>query len=246
MRSHSVFTSLAAGVCLLASLAWPQTANNPPVDTSKLTQQILSLIKQKKWDQAHKALETYEKILPDSEQTLLFQVSIYFGLDRQEECQERVQYYLKKFPSSPNCDQVLYFYGNSLFRTDQVAEAIAYLTEVDRTTKDPQLKKNCEILIRYWSRPEKLGIELGGEPPKTSREMEQIKDCGLRFLRMALGDYFHEKGEYPDKLEQLLEGHPAFLRRLPEDPYAPGKTFIYQKEGDSYRLEAHPAIVNKP
>lgn len=245
-KSHLLISLLVGGCLLLTLMAWSQTESKPAVDTSKLTNEILNLIKQKKWDQAEKALESLEKINPESEQTLLFQVSIYFGLDRQEECQERAQFYLQKYAGSPNRDQVLYFYANSLYLTERIQEAIAYMREVDRTTRDPLLKKNCEILLRRWNRSDKIGIELGGDPPKTAEEMEQIKDCGLRILRMALGDYFLERGTYPDKLEQLLEGPPAFLKRLPEDPYAPGQTFIYQKEGDSYRLEAHTAASKQP
>lgn len=240
------FTPLIAGILLVTLAAWSQPGNPPATDTSKLTNTILNLIKQKKWNQAHKALEPLEKNHPEAEQTLLFQISIYFGLDRQEECQERALFYLQKYGSSPNRDQVLYFYANSLYLSERFQEAIAFLSEVDRTTKDPQLQKNCEILLRSWKRSDKIGIDLGGTPPKTPEEKETIKAIGVRVLEIALGDYYQENGVYPDKLEQLLEGRPAFLRRLPEDPYAPGKTFIYQKTEDSYRLEAHATSPEQP
>lgn len=50
---------------------------------------------------------------------------------------------------------------------------------------------------------------------------------------LALRAYKLEKGEYPDRLVDLV---PAYLKFLPEDPFALKGSFGYRREGDKYVL----------
>ena len=50
---------------------------------------------------------------------------------------------------------------------------------------------------------------------------------------LALKRWELEKGEYPERLEELLEG--GFLKRLPDDPFGPG-ILPYQRRGDGFIL----------
>ncbi len=65
---------------------------------------------------------------------------------------------------------------------------------------------------------------------KTCR-VEDAKDC-LTLLVVALATYKAEKGNYPDKLEDLS---PALLSAVPEDPF-PHRPFRYSRMIDGYLL----------
>jgi hypothetical protein len=52
-------------------------------------------------------------------------------------------------------------------------------------------------------------------------------------LLAALRKFMAVKGQYPDRLEDLV---PEYLSQLPEDPFSPDKKFIYKKSSDSMIL----------
>lgn len=205
--------------------------------SSPETQVIFNLIKEKKWQEALEKVKPLVEASPDSEQVLLIQVAIYQGMGRHAECQARALDYLAKYESSPNRDQVLYIFANSLYQSGKKREAISYMEVADQGTKDPNLKKNITFFLSRWrSELSHIGIRLGGKPPASPEEKQSLKSTGLRILEMALEDYHEVKGEYPQNLQQLIEGDPPILRNLPEDPFNPGKTFEYVREGDGYRI----------
>ncbi len=202
-------------------------------------QTILGLIREKKWQEALERVEPLAKASPDSEQVLLFQVAIFQGMGRHEECQQKAQIFLSKYPSSTTRDQVLYLSATSLYQSGKKQEAISQIETVDQSTKDPTLKKNSAFLLTRWrAEVNRIGFRLGGTPPTTPEDKERIKQAGLRILKMALEDYFRVNGQYPAQLQALLEGTPPYLRTLPEDPTNPGKTYEYIQEGEGYRFPA--------
>jgi hypothetical protein len=206
---------------------------------SRETQTVIELIRGKQWQEALEAVEPLAAASPDSEQVLLFQVAIFQGMGRHEDCQQKALVYLAKYGSSPNRDQVLYIFSNSLYQTGKKEEAVSYLEVAEQNTKDSTLKKNIAIILPRWrAEVSRIGIRLGGKTPATPEEKEILKALGLRILRMALDDYHQANGGYPAQLPVLLEGTPPFLRRLPEDPANPGKTFEYVQEGEGYRFPA--------
>lgn len=56
--------------------------------------------------------------------------------------------------------------------------------------------------------------------PRFIRQTDKAKEAALRenlaALRVAIDQYYGDRGQYPVKLEQLVEGR--YLRRLPLDP----------------------------
>jgi type II secretory pathway pseudopilin PulG len=56
---------------------------------------------------------------------------------------------------------------------------------------------------------------------------------GLLLITLALHAFRLEHGRYPASLTELL---PAYLKRLPEDPFGPGGTFKYRVKGKRYVL----------
>ena len=202
-------------------------------------QTILDLIREKKWQEALERVEPLAQASPDSEQVLLFQVAIFQGMGRHEDCQQKAQTFLGKYESSTTRDQVLYLYATSLYQSGKKQEAISYIEIVDQSTKDPTLKKNSAFLLTRWrAEVNRIGFRLGGTPPTTPEEQETLKRVSLKLLRLALEDYHNVNGQYPTQLQALLEGAPPYLRTLPEDPTNPGKTYEYIQEGEGYRFPA--------
>ncbi len=217
---------------------WGQ--QEPPKSTvSTPNQAILDLIRSKKWQEAMDMVEPMAKMSPDSEQVLLFQVAIYQGMERHEECQQKALTYLAKYESGSTRDQILYLFATSLYQTGKKWEAIDYLEKADKCTKDSTLKKNIAFFLPRWrAEVNHIGIHLGGKPPATPEEEQIAKTFGLKVLKMALEDYHQVNGKYPERLDKLLEGTPPFIKFFPEDPANPGMTFEYIQEGEGYRFPA--------
>ena len=235
---HALRYAFATLLLFLAcSLAWEQ--DTPPPTPTQETQEVIGLIRGKKWQEALERVGPMAAKSPDSEQVLLLQVAIFQGMGQHKECQEKALAYLAKFTTSPNRDQVEYPYANSLYQTGRKEEAIAYIEAAQQTTNDNTLKKNIPLLLRLWRADVgRIGISLGGAPPATDEDKEALRRSGLRILRMGLEDYYKVYEKYPAKVEELLEGDPPFLRKLPEDPLNPGTTFEYILEGEGYRFPA--------
>jgi len=66
---------------------------------------------------------------------------------------------------------------------------------------------------------------------KLRRKAEAVED--LLLLALALRAYQGERGRYPDRLEALV---PAYLKRVPPDPFGKGGAPIYRPEGSRYVL----------
>ena len=69
---------------------------------------------------------------------------------------------------------------------------------------------------------------------KTGFKYEQ-NNVNLSFLALSLGlhAYKKEHGNYPGALEALV---PAYLSKLPDDPFASKGSFQYKRKGDKYLL----------
>ncbi|NUN96594.1 MAG: hypothetical protein HUU16_10515 [Candidatus Omnitrophica bacterium] len=202
--------------------------------------QIFRLIGEKRWDEALTRLGPLAAESPDDPQVLLFQVAIFQGMGRHPECHERAERYLQLYPTSQNRDQVLFLYASSLRQTGRKEEAVKRLEEAARITRDPTLKANIETILRMIANEGRIGIHLGGKAPRTAEERIRAAAVQRRILDRALADYRSVKGIYPDRLEQLQEENPPFLRSLPEDLEHPGETVPYRREGDGYVFPDRP------
>jgi tetratricopeptide (TPR) repeat protein len=199
-------------------------------------QAITELLRNRNFKEALERIQPLVAAHPETEQVLLYQVAIYQGLGQDEDCQQKVLTFLSRYQSSAMIDQILYFYANSLWHTGRKKEALSYLQSAGTLTKDPTLKKNVEVLLRLWNRPDRIGLNLGGRIPATTEEREERRNLAVRVLDLGLADYYKVNGKYPDKLELLLEGTPPYLRNLPENPLRPGNTFSYSMEGAHYQI----------
>ena len=235
----------AAGFLLLflavAAVAQPAPApldHSPSCEIKNDLNEIAALIEAQKWGEALNRIAPLLKIHPETSELILCEVAALEGLGRHEECQLRAKEYLSRFPDSGNRDQVLFLLAASLAKTSQRDEAIVIYKQAHQITQDPSLKKRIEAVLQDLAKASHIGIRLGGKQPSSEEENQALRRIGIRILDMALADYKRTHEQYPEKLDQLLEGEPPALRALPEDPARPGETFGYQREGETYRLGA--------
>ncbi len=198
------------------------------------------MIGEKRWEEALAELGPLAARIPDDPQVLLFQVAVFQGMGRHENCHERAERYLQLYPDSQNRDQVLFLYASSLQQTGKKVEATVRLEEAARITRDSTLKANIETILRRMATEGKIGIRLGGKPPGTPEERVRAAAIERRILERALADFHEVKGRYPESLEELQQEKPPFLRTLPEDPDHPGETVPYRREGEGYVLPLRP------
>lgn len=82
--------------------------------------------------------------------------------------------------------------------------------------KDPL----CQILMPVFSKA-------------SLKEHATFAESGLLLVALALRAYQADHGHYPDALAELS---PAYLKQLPQDPFAPAGTFQYRRAGNTYLL----------
>lgn len=81
--------------------------------------------------------------------------------------------------------------------------------------------------------------------PRYLRQVDHAREAALRqnlaALRLALDQYFGDKGRYPERLEQLVDAR--YLRRLPEDPMTHSAA-TWQVVVQPGQPDASPGIVD--
>jgi len=77
-----------------------------------------------------------------------------------------------------------------------------------------------KVLVDAFSQPRMKGLD---------NETQN----GLMLLTLALHAYHLEQGHYPASLTELA---PTYLKKLPNDPFAVGGTFLYHARGTNYVL----------
>lgn len=238
------FPLCVTAVWLMTAAAAEPLSPPPRVAVSPAPQQtlqsIFDLITRKHWQEALKQTQEQLKSHPEDPQLLLFQVTALQGMGMYAECQIIARQFLAKYPDSPNRDQALYFMATSLHQASATAEASAALEEASRVTQDESLKRRIAAILGGLPPEPKIGIRLGGKPPSDRTEVEAAAQVSQRILQRALEDYRRTNGNYPASLEDLLQGAPPILRRLPEDPNHPGRSFEYRVEGGKYVLPSAP------
>jgi len=229
MRVHPFFFTL---LCVATSCLAQE--NKPPVDRYP---EIMSLIQEKKFPAAMGIVEPLRKEHPENAEIHLFETALLEGMGEFARCEDLAEEYIHKHPDSVNLDQAYYLLGSARVKGGTREAGFESLRKAGEITDDPSLKSQIERMIAsILQSTDGIGIQLGGEPPITDREKSRLRDVSLRILRRALRDYRETHSDYPIQLDQLLEGEPPVLLRLPLNPLAPDGRFEYRNTDSGFEI----------
>ena len=185
--------------------------------------ELARLVAMEKWNEAARRLEPLRQAHPDQPELLLFNAAAKKGAGDHAEGRRLARAFLDRFPDSINRDQALYLLGSSLLESGSRTEAARVLREASAASSDASFRARITAMLQD-SRPNlRVGIRLGGKPPRGAIEVEREKRAARRILERAMRDYREVHGKNLERIEDLLSGDPPILRALPEDPEHPGR-----------------------
>ena len=199
--------------------------------------EIADLIEQKKFAEALEVVEPLRKKFPETPEILLFQSAVLEGMGKYSECEDLALEFIEKKPDSINLDQAYFLLGSAQVKAGSRKAGLKALRTATQLTDDPSLSLQVERLIGSVLRSsEHIGIQLGGKPPISREDKEKLANVSIRILRRALRDYYENHQEYPNTLEDLLEGDPPTLLNLPVNPFSLTGRFDYERTESGFTL----------
>lgn len=221
---------------LIASpLAHGQDAAAPPIDRYP---EIMQAIQAKEFDKALATLGPLRAEFPENAEILLFEIAALEGAKESVRCASLAEDFIRKHPDSINLDQAYYLLGSARIAAGSPEEGGVALRKAREVTDDPSLIDRIDGMLGGKPEPTQrpMGISLGGKPPASPEERKMYAEVSLRILRRAIEDFQSASGAPPGRIEDLLEGDPPVLSRLPLNPLSADGRFAYRRTADGYEL----------